>query len=131
MFFKKNEINYDNLNYKQKVGVFGERLAIDYLRKKGYKLLKKNVKVSYKEIDLICQYKDEIVFVEVKTRLKNSFSKAEDAMTGNKLKHLIRAISMYVAKNKINPEKTRLDLIAIDLNKINKTANIKHFKEIF
>ena len=55
------------MNYNQKVGQFGEDLAVKYLLKNKYKIIDRNVKISYKELDIIAKIKDKIIFVEVKT----------------------------------------------------------------
>lgn len=128
MFLIKKARNY---TYEQKVGIFGEKIALKYLNKKGYKIIDKNVKVSYKEIDLIFKKSGKIIFVEVKTRLKNDFTEAADALNQNKLKNLKKAVSLYVNKLKINPDIVQLDLVAIDIDKNYKMANIKHFENIF
>jgi len=118
--------------YNKKIGNFGEELAIDHLKKKGYKIIEKNLKLSYKELDIIAKYKGKIIFVEVKTRTSLLFGSAEDAMSSKKLHHLKKAISMYVNCNKnINPNEVRLDLICIDIDKDKKIAKIKHIEDLF
>ena len=52
----------------QRFGALGEKLAARYLKEQGYKILKKNYKNKLGEIDIIAVDKNEIVFVEVKTR---------------------------------------------------------------
>ena len=58
-------------------------------------------------------------------------AKAEAALEGISLKALIiKAIEEYLYINNLNYSFLRLDLIAIDINKRKKTANIKHYKNI-
>jgi putative endonuclease len=54
--------------HKKVLGRKGEKLATDYLKKRGYKILKRNYKTPFGEADIIAQDCEEVVFVEVKTR---------------------------------------------------------------
>lgn len=112
----------------KKTGIFGENLAKDFLVKKGYKILAQNQRIGHKEIDLIVEKKKITVFVEVKTRQKNNFPEADESLSSKQINSLKKAIKIYSAQNKIALEKTRLDLVAIDIEKRN--AKIKHYKEI-
>lgn len=117
---------YDN----NKIADFGEKLAADYLVKKGYLILAKNIQVGHQEIDIIAKIKEKIVFVEVKTRTNQAYGYANDALGRWKYKTLKWAIYKYVSFRKIDPENARLDFIAIDINKLSRKANIKHYINI-
>ena len=119
------------MNYKQKIGKYGEDLACDFLKRKGYKIISQNVKLSFQEIDIISKYGNVIVFVEVKTRTGNSFGEADEVVTEDKIDNLQKAICHYISNNKLDPTLIRLDLIAVDISKENKTARIRHYKDIF
>ena len=118
------------MHYNKKVGNFGEKLACKYLQKKGYKIISRNTRAKHNEIDIIAKIKEVIVFVEVKTRTNSNFGIAEDAICRYKMNHLNNAINFYLNYKKITHENFRLDYIAININKIKKIANIKHFKDI-
>ncbi len=62
---------------KQKIGLYGEKQAAKYLRKKGYRILSRNRHLGRNELDLIVRNKEYLVFVEVKTR---SFDSPEDTV---------------------------------------------------
>lgn len=115
---------------RKNLGDYGEKLALNFLKKKGYKVLEKNYKIGYKEIDLIAQKANITVFVEIKTRSNPAFQEAIDALSLKQIKTLKRAILSYSYLNKVNLNLIRLDLIAIDIDKKEKTANIKHIKNI-
>jgi len=119
------------MNHKQIVGRYGEDLALEYLKKKGYKITDRNLKISYQEIDIIAKIKEKIVLIEVKTRVSKYDNSAEENFSRRKINNLIKALEIYTARNKINPENTRLDLITIDINKAKKIAKIKHYKDVF
>ena len=119
------------MNYRKKVGMYGEKLAANYLARKGYKILDKNVKISYQEIDIVANIRKKIVFFEVKTRTSFNLGAADEAINSKKIKNLKKAIKNYIRDKRINANNIRLDFIAIDINKSKKIANIKHYKDIF
>jgi putative endonuclease len=118
------------MNQKQTIGRFGEDLACDFLIKRGYTLIARNVKTSYKEIDIIATYKNLTVFVEVKTRSNPRLGLAEDALSRVKIRNFKQAVMFYCNKKFIDYNMIRLDFVAIDVNRPNKTAKIKHFKNV-
>lgn len=113
------------------VGKIGEKLAGKYLAGKGYKILETNRRLGHKEIDLICEFENLTVFVEVKTAKNTSPIKPEEMINTNKIGLFKRAISLYCYEQKISISNARADLVAISLNFEQKMANIKHFKNIF
>jgi putative endonuclease len=119
-------------NYRKKVGAYGEDLAVRYLERKNYKILEKNAKISYKEIDIIAEFKGVIVFFEVKTRTNMNLGQANEAFSQRKMKNMKKAIILYFKKNFLKETTAfRLDFISIDIDKNKKTAKIRHYKEIF
>ncbi len=119
------------MNYRQNVGKFGETLAKNFLIRHGYKIIDCNVKISYQEIDIVANFKEKIVFVEVKTMTSSAFGLAEDNITSKKIKNLKKALNTYLNNNNLGLENIRLDLISIDICKNKKIAKIKHFKDLF
>lgn len=118
------------MHYNKIVGNFGEELAGNYLVKNRYEIIDRNVKIGYKEIDIIAKKGDEIIFIEVKTRTSDKFGPAEEAMDDRKIGYLSYAILGYLNQHKFNDYEVSFDLIAIDINKQSKTAKIKHYKNI-
>lgn len=95
-----------------KVGKEGEEFAVQYLIKKGYKILEINWRYNHKEIDVITQQGDQMVFVEVKTRTSTTFERPQDAVTVKKMKHLMIAADAYLQIKEINIE-SRYDIITV------------------
>lgn len=123
-----------NSGYNSKVGQLGEDLASKYLANQGYKIIDKNFRTRFGEIDLIAQKvgsstgADEVLFLEVKTRTSNLYGYPEQAVDAKKIKHLLEAIKIYRQINKISSF-WRLDIISIVLMD-NSASEIKWFKDI-
>ena len=114
----------------------GERIAEEFLRKKGYKILKRNYLFWPKtgtqkgEIDLICKNKDTIVFVEVKSVTeKNPFFQPEWKVNRFKIKKIIKSAENWLLKNKFSlNSKWQIDVIAI--KNLKEKPEILHFENI-
>lgn len=117
--------------HNQKIGKIGEDLAADFLTKKGYKIIDRNVKIGYQELDVVALEKNEFVFIEVKTRTSLKYGSADESLNHKKIKNLKFAILQYLAVNKVKTKNVRLDLVAIDINQTTNNANIKHYSNIF
>ena len=105
------------------LGTHGEQLAFEYLKKKGYRFIGKNIKIFCGEIDLLFQDKDSLVIVEVKTKTDLSFGQASEMITPRKRKKLLQLARALWQKF---PKRTvRIDVIAIDesVNSIDHIVN--------
>jgi putative endonuclease len=72
-------------------GEHGENLAARYLRRQGYKILRRNFRGrTGGEIDLVCRDGETLVFVEVKTRSREDFGRPLDAVDREKRKRISR-----------------------------------------
>jgi len=118
------------MKYKQRIGKFGERLAINYLIRRGYKILATNLKVSYQEIDIFAQRGKTIVFIEVKTRTTLTLGQADQSLTIKKMANIRKALDIFVYEKELDENYIRLDLISIDINRLKKKAKIKHYRDI-
>ena len=93
-------------------GVWGEELAAAYLREKGYVILERDWRSKHRDIDIVAQQANSIVFVEVKTRRNREFAEPETAVDYKKLRNLRLAINHYIHYRKIeNP--WRFDVVTV------------------
>lgn len=104
------------------IGKRGEDLAVLYLRKKGYKVLERNFRKGYGEIDIIAidpstgsGKSGVLIFIEVKTRTSDQFGTPFDAITSWKLKPLIQTALYYSMLHPELPHEMRIDAIGIIL----------------
>lgn len=79
-------------------GSKGEDFVADFLRKKGYKVVARNYKTRFGEIDVIARDAKFLVFTEVKTRDEKSLGHPLEAVTIQKQKKIILAAQSYIQK---------------------------------
>ncbi len=115
---------------RQQLGKFGEKIACDYLKKKGYIIIEKNFYARSGEIDIIARDGNILVFVEVKTRTNLSFGFPEEAINFNKQQKIAKTVEFYLYKNNLNDQNYRIDSIAIEIDKKREKAKIRHEKRI-
>lgn len=122
---------------KRLLGDFGERAARRYLRRSGYRIIKKNFVADGHEIDIIAEDKPTQIFVEVKTRTIGKEHPNEprpaSSVDAEKQRSIIKAAQFYTAYNPINKKK-RFDVIEVYVNQNNNkysVAEIKHLKGAF
>ncbi len=113
-----------------KLGEIGENLAIKFLEKNGYKILERNFRSKFGEIDIIAQDKNTLVFVEVKTRLNNKFGLAEEAITPWKIEKIIKAGEYYKLLHPKLPESLRIDAVCLNFSPFGNLEKIEIFKNI-
>ncbi|MBR4968852.1 MAG: YraN family protein [Alistipes sp.] len=99
---------------KQMRGALGEQAAVDYLRRNGFMIVERNYRVGRSEVDIIATRRDELHFVEVKTRKYGSMTAPEEALTEQKARALQRAASAYLAQSG-SPLEPRFSLIAVEM----------------
>lgn len=97
-----------------KAGRWGEKLAARFLKRAGYKILARRVRVGrHDEIDLIARFGETIVFVEVKTRRSESYGRPASAVNREKRKRISRAAIRFLKKKKLRPPYIRFDIFEV------------------
>lgn len=98
----------------RETGISGEELAREFLEKLGLRFHAANVRSPFGEMDLIMEdpTKNELVFVEVKTRHGTQFGRPEDSVTAGKLRKLRQLVEWYSQKIRW-PGNVRLDVVGI------------------
>jgi len=98
---------------KQLLGKEGERLAEQYLKKKGYKIVERNYRCRGAELDLIVLDRRVIVFVEVKTRTGHGFGSPFEAVEFRKQQKMIQAAQYFLNEKKLHQRDARFDVVGI------------------
>jgi putative endonuclease len=111
------------------LGIEGENVAVKFLEKKGYRIIRRNYKTHIGEIDIIAQDGNTIVFVEVKTRGNESFGKPFEAVNKRKRQKLKNLALLYL-KNQGMEFPVRFDVLSIFYSDKGK-KEIEHIKDAF
>ncbi len=101
------------LDPRRRVGQEGETAAEQYLRKKGYKIVGRNLRSSLGEMDLVAEDGPVLVFVEVKARRTDEFGGAVEAIHEQKRKKLIQLASQYLARYHWTNRPCRFDVVLL------------------
>ena len=104
-------------------------MAKEYLEKKGYKIVEQNYKTKYGEIDLVARRKNELVFVEVRTKIGDNFGTPEETIDKRKLRKLWGNAMAYAARTKWK-DSYRVDAICIVLKKDYSVEHLNHYENI-
>ena len=97
------------------LGKTGEKIAESFLIQKGLKILIKNYRNKFGEIDIVALDGDIVVFIEVKTRSNHHFGSPEEAVTHTKQKQICRAAKGYLLFYKLFESPIRFDVVAVTL----------------
>jgi putative endonuclease len=114
---------------KKDKGKIGEDIAVKFLSRKGYKILKRNYRYGHGEIDIIAMDKDVLIFVEVRMKLSDKFGFPEDSVTIKKREQLKKIASAFIQMNEVNFSECRFDVIGITFK--DGKFNINHIENAF
>ena len=103
-------------------GKDGEDKACNYLKSKKYKILEKNYRCLYGEIDIIAKYNNTLVIIEVKYRKSAKFGKGYEAVNYTKQQKIIKTLQYYINEKNVKMP-VRFDVISIDDNEITHIEN--------
>lgn len=97
----------------------GEELATNFLRKRGFKIIERNFRRGYGEIDIIAIDETEkekvLTFIEVKTRSSNQFGSPLEAIAPWKLRSLVKTAQFYKMIHPNLPDNLRIDAVSVVL----------------
>ncbi|QZY56642.1 YraN family protein [Crassaminicella profunda] len=117
------------MNSIKNLGVFGEQIAAEYLRKFQYKIVQLNYRCRFGEIDIIAYKNNTYIFVEVKTRRNLSFGRPIEAINKKKKIHLLKVGQYYMQRLKGKDYNFRFDAIEVMVDPL-KPPSINHIENI-
>ena len=110
------------------LGREGEVIALEFLRKKGYRILEKNYRTVFGEIDIIARDREVLVFIEVKTRAGTTFGYPFEAVNPKK-REKIRKVALCYLKKQKNESPARFDVLSITRDR--GETRIEHIQDAF
>lgn len=112
------------------VGNIGEQAAVDILCQSGYELLARKYRTKMGEIDIIAQYKDTVVFIEVKTRRSTRCGFPAESVTFRKQQKIMNTAMCYLNYTGQTDRYCRFDVIEIFLSDLG-TVKYNHIINAF
>jgi putative endonuclease len=97
------------------LGLLAEDFATKLLRQKGYRVIDRNFKSKFGEIDIVALKEDYLAFIEVKARWGNKFGRPEEAVTPSKLWKIGRTGEYYSLTHPDLPKKLRIEVVALEI----------------
>ena len=110
---------------RRDVGILGEQLAGDFLKKQGYRILETNYRCPEGEIDIVARHKDSLVFVEVRTKRSLQFGSPEESITSAKMEKLRTVAAHYLQAHHDLPPSWRIDVVALEIDQKGKPLRIE------
>ena len=117
--------------YNKAIGDYGESLALDFLKRNNYDIIARNFRTRNGEIDIICRFKEILVFIEVKSRYSNTFGFPSESVTYFKQRQIVNMSRYFLVKNKLLNYNCRFDVIEVYFNKDNNLYSINHLEDAF
>jgi putative endonuclease len=111
------------------LGAMGEALAVDHLTKMGLRIVSRNWRCRYGELDVIAvdEFSRTLVFVEVKTRTGDGFGGLANAVTPRKVGRLRRLAGLWLAGQDEHWAAIRIDVIGVRVGR-RRTPEITHLQ---
>ena len=109
------------------IGKRGEDIALAELLKKGYRLLTRNFRNKFGEIDLVMEDGQTVVFVEVKTRVGEEFGLPEEEVTARKFAQVRRMGEVFLVEAGMWGRACLMDVVAIVLIRGGEVARLTHY----
>ena len=99
-------------------GFNGEEIAASYLQSLGYKIIERNYRSGrWGELDIVCYEGDDLVFVEVKSRIGRKFGQPIEALTPGKLLRIRRTAEHYSLTHPQAAKSMRFDVVTVSQDK--------------
>ncbi|MDD4997619.1 MAG: YraN family protein [Syntrophales bacterium] len=100
---------------RMRTGKQGEDLAAAHLAENGYRILERNYRSVFGEIDIVAEEGDTLVFVEVKSRRSEAYGDPQLAVGPKKQRKISRVAMSYLSEKGWNRRPARFDIVAVKL----------------
>jgi putative endonuclease len=98
----------------QKTGKEGEDLALAFLLKRGCRIIARNFRTRFGEIDIIAADGSTICFIEVKTRQQARYGAPEDSVVRYKQRHMAKVATQFLQSRHLLDAPCRFDVVSVD-----------------
>lgn len=113
------------------LGRIGEEAAAHHLKRQGYRILARNYRTGFAEVDLIVRRGTTLVFVEVKTRSSLRFGAPAEAISMEKQRRLSKAALDYMLQHNLEGHEARFDVVSVLLDTAGGPVRIEVLENAF
>jgi putative endonuclease len=116
---------------RAELGALGERLAVEHLTGLGLRVLDRNWRCRYGELDVVAAdpVARAVVFVEVKTRTSDQFGGVLQAVTPQKVRRLRRLAGLWLAGHDGSWAAVRIDVVGVRIGR-QRVPEITHLQAV-
>jgi putative endonuclease len=100
--------------FRQRTGRWGEEIAANFLKEKGYEIIARNARSMYGELDIVATHEGQVIFVEVKTRSNKKFGFPEESIQWTKTSHLVNSANAFLQEHLELNDNWRIDVITVE-----------------
>jgi len=112
-------------------GLSAEAVAARTLQRLGYRVRARNVRFRFGELDLVCEHRGTLVFVEVKARTSSDHGHPLEAVTPHKRRQLVRLAEAYLQSLRGQPPPCRFDVVAVELDAQGQPGRVEVLADAF
>ncbi len=116
-------------NTKIQTGKLGENIAADYLEKEGYRIVQRNYRCVFGEIDIVAIDRNVIVFVEVRSRRSAKYGYPEESVGHSKKMKISKIALNYLKEKQFQDCRARFDVAAVKI--LPEGSEVKLIKNAF
>jgi len=102
---------------RRTTGILGEKLAAGILKENGYEIIETNYRCTEGEVDIVASHKQELVFVEVRSKKNIEYGSPEESITRRKKEKLRAVAAHYCQDREVTNPQYRIDVVALELNR--------------
>lgn len=115
---------------RNELGALGEQVAVDHLQRLGLRIVARNWRCRYGELDVIvADGADTVVFVEVKTRSGDGFGGVEQAVTPQKVRRIRRLAGVWLSGQDTRWAQVRIDVIGVRVGRC-REPEVMHLRAV-
>ncbi|HVI85920.1 MAG TPA: YraN family protein [bacterium] len=109
----------------------GEDAAVEALRRRGYRVLARNVRLRRGELDVVAEEGGDLVFVEVKSRRSVAYGTPAEAVGFQKQRTLVRLAAAYLARKGLGDRACRFDVVEVRLDSAGRPVRVDVMQDAF
>jgi putative endonuclease len=99
---------------RKALGAGGEAAACELLRKSGYRVLERNWRNRWGELDAVAWQDGQLVFVEVRARSSGDFGTPAESVTAAKRRQLVKMARLYLQEKSADEQSCRFDVVEME-----------------